>query len=170
MAVCYNGDGSIVLKQDFTKEFSDKFTKLAIPFDEKMSFMCNDKGLLQFMIYARHYFVWELIELLEENVEMIDSGRLWFSCYDEDSMCDDEGFPFIIFIEIKDGKVYNQSLNKRLPEEWMFYNTDQEWFDNERNKKEKEEQELMEKIEEERKNQSQIEMKQSDNNDDGLPF
>lgn len=49
--------------------------------------------LLEFETYARHYFMSNLIEMLEENIEDVECGNIWFSCHDEDSS-DEEGFSF----------------------------------------------------------------------------
>lgn len=121
MAICYHGDGKLLLNADKEKEFTEKFMKLAKLYDEEMMFLkfsCNENNLMEFSNYARHYFINDLIDMLNENIDCIKCGEVWFSCYDEDSFNDKEGFPFMEFYEIKDGILYEQTLYKRLTLGW----------------------------------------------------
>ena len=52
--------------------------------------------------------------------DSVECGNIWFSCHDEDSS-DEEGFPFINFVEISNGKLYKQTLYRRLPCDWTFH-------------------------------------------------
>lgn len=120
MAICFYGDGTILLKKENAKEFVDKFIELAKQYktDDKITY--KKDVLLEFETYARHYFMSNLIEMLEENIEDVECGNIWFSCHDEDSS-DEEGFPFINFVEISNGKLYKQTLYRRLPCDWTFH-------------------------------------------------
>jgi hypothetical protein len=37
-------------------------------------------------------------------------------------------FPFVMLMEIVDGKLYEECMNTRLPYDWSFFNVDNEWF------------------------------------------
>lgn len=127
MSICFHGSGTIKLKKENKDEFAKKFLEIAKPYDSNMSFMCNDDGLLQFINYARHFFMSDISDMLEKNVEMIDFGSLEFICYDEDGSPKNP-FSHIITLEIVDGKVYEESLDTRLPCDWEHYYADNEWF------------------------------------------
>ena len=127
MSICFTGYGSITLKKETAQDFADKFKELLSKSDENARFMCNEEGLLQFESYARHYFIDECKALIENNIEKINEGRIWFNCDDEDGN-PNAPFPFRILIEIVDGKLYEESLNTRLDMGWEHYNADIEWF------------------------------------------
>lgn len=118
MAICFHGEGEILLKEDKTKEFIDKFIELSKSYDENTNFSCNENNLFKFNNYARHYFMVDLKELLNQNIDSIKCGQIWFSCYDEDCFNDEEGFPFMHFFEMKKGVFYEQTLYKRLSFGW----------------------------------------------------
>lgn len=127
MAVCFDGHGTIRLKKETAQDFADKFKELLDKYDKDCPFMCNEDGLLQFKNYARHFFMGDCKDLIESNIEKVEDGRLWFNCHDEDGSCDNP-FPFAVMIEIVDGKVYEETLETRLPYDWSFHFVDGEWF------------------------------------------
>lgn len=128
MAVCFDGHGSIRLKKETAQEFADKFKELLGKYDGDGKFMCNEDGLLQFKNFARHFFMSDCKQLIEDNIDKIIDGRLWFNCDDEDGSCDNP-FPFAFLVEIVDGKVYEETLETRLPYDWSFHFVDWKWFE-----------------------------------------
>lgn len=66
------------------KEFGEKFKELQDKFDKSGRFLCDNDGLIQFVNYARHYFMSDCKQLIEDNLDSIEEGRLWFNCDDED--------------------------------------------------------------------------------------
>jgi hypothetical protein len=120
MAICFHGNGTILLKKENAKKFVDKFIELAKQYGTDDKITCEKDVLLKFETYARHFFMSDLIEMLKENIENVECCDAWFSCDDEDSF-DDEGFPFINFIEISNGKIYEQTLYRRLPCDWLYH-------------------------------------------------
>lgn len=167
MGVWYHGDGKIVLK----KECADEFVKAV---SQLFNDAHNNRGdeyyelvhgvFFKFSNYARHYFLWELIDIIKDNVDKIDSGQIWFNCDDEDCFNDEHGFPFIIFVEIKDGKVYEESLHRRLHSDWTLLEGNEDWHS-------------PEQIEERRKYREKVERQIEEAklhpiqyNDDDLPF
>ena len=128
MAICYHGNGCILLKKETAKEFSDKFNEQMKKYIGRSDSMCNDEGLLQFKNYARHYFIDDCRKLIEENIEQVDEGRLWFNCHDEDGS-PERPFPQTILLEITGGKVYEETLHTRLNVDWDMRNADYEWFE-----------------------------------------
>lgn len=127
MSVFFDGHGTIRLKKEKASEFADKFKELSGKYDRDGKFMCNEDGLLQFKNFARHFFIKDCKQLIEDNIDKIIDGRLWFKCDDEDGSCD-RPFPFVFMFEIVDGKVFEESLETRLPYDWSFHNVDSEWF------------------------------------------
>lgn len=127
MAVCFDGHGTIRLKKETAKDFADKFKELLGKYDGDGNFMCNDDGLLQFKNFARHFFMRDCRQLIEDNIDLVEDGRMWFKCDDEDGSVDNP-FPFAVMVEIVDGKVYEETLNTRLPYDWSFHYVDCEWF------------------------------------------
>lgn len=121
MAICFNGDGSIRLKKETAKEFTAKFKKLSEEYDSNSDLTCNDNGLLQFRNYARYSFISDCKQFIEDNVDSVKNGKVWFSCHDEDGSVD-KPFPFTVLLEVVDGKVYEETLHTRLPYDWDFYN------------------------------------------------
>lgn len=127
MSVCFHGYGSIRLEKETAQEFADKFKELLEKYNGNKKFMCNEDGLLQFKNFARHFFMSDCKQLIEDNIDKIIDGRLWFKCDDEDGSCD-RPLPFVFMVEIVDGKVFDENLETRLPYDWSFHNVDSEWF------------------------------------------
>lgn len=127
MSVFFDGHGTIRLKKEKASEFADKFKELSGKYDRDGKFMCSEDGLLQFKNFARHFFMRDCKQLIEDNIDKIIDGRLWFKCDDEDGSCD-RPFPFAFMFEIVDGKVFEENLETRLPYDWSFHNVDSEWF------------------------------------------
>lgn len=167
MGVCFKSSGIILLKNDYKDSFIKGFLDIAVPFDDNIHYMSNDDGLFQFFNYARHYFMSEIIEYIRENIVMVDSCQIWFECDDEDdNSSDGSGFPFIVFVEVCNGKLYEECLSRRLPCEWVYHVGDMEWFSNER---EKENERLLKKFDDMHNddNNDVIHYKKDDND---LPF
>ena len=159
MAICFNGHGMIVVKEDKVKEFYDEFKELCEKYDNFGKVTFNDRGLIQFNNYARHYFMSDVNDFIEKHIEWIVSGRLWFGCDDEDGSVKNP-FPCKVLIEIADGKVYEEAIHTRLGSFW-----EQEIFLmlSKKNKSEDEKEEDRLKIDE-------IMKKSKNNNDDEFPF
>jgi hypothetical protein len=127
MAICFNVHGTIRLKKECVYDFKVKFDELLKKYDNNSQTMCNEEGLFQFIGYTRHHFIDDCRELIEENIGLIEDGRIWFDCYDEDGSVENP-FPFVMLMEIVDGKLYEECMNTRLPYDWSFFNVDNEWF------------------------------------------
>ena len=127
MSVCFHGYGSIRLKKETAQEFADKFKELLEKYSGNKKFMCNEDGLLQFKNFARHFFMSECKQLIEDNIDKIIDGRLCFNCGDEDGSCD-RPFPFYVLVEIVNGKLFEETLETRLPGDWYLRYADGEWL------------------------------------------
>lgn len=158
MAICFNGHGMIVVKEDKVKEFYDEFKELCEKYDQLGKIRYNERGLIEFDNYARHYFMSDAYDLVKKRIEWIVEGRIWFSCDDEDGSIKNP-FPCKVLIEMADGEVYEEVINTRLNSFW-----EQEIFltlsRKEKSEAEKEEDRL--KIEEM--------MKKNNDNHNELPF
>lgn len=117
MAVCYKGSGKI---RTTTKELVDKFCELMQKYEgaKKITYdYCDYGALIMFENYARHYFIQECKQLIENNIDNIIDGRICFSCNDEDGSPDNP-FPLVIMFEIVNGKLYEEVLHTYLPYDW----------------------------------------------------
>lgn len=123
MAICFHGEGEIILKKETAKEFAEKFKQLSEKYDKETVFTCSEEGCLNFKNYARHFFMGECQNLIEENISSIIFGRLLFTCYDEDGSVN-KPFPFFIMNEIVDGNLYSEALHTRLPYELNYTTID----------------------------------------------
>ena len=121
MSICYNVRGNIVLEKETIKEVETKFSEIIKKYDNDCKFkIVEEHDLLSFKLYARHFIIGEIFDYLQDNIDKLYRGEIWFNCYDEDSFGDD-GFPFIIYIEVNNGKVEMQSLNRKLPYDWDMH-------------------------------------------------
>jgi len=116
MGICFNCHGSILLKKKGSTDFADKLSTLL---DEHGGgeVNLNDNGYLRFEKFARWNLIDECKDLIEKNVDDIEMGQVWFQCNDEDGTPDNP-FPFINVVEITGGKVYDETLETRLPYDW----------------------------------------------------
>ena len=128
MKIFFHGHGTIRLKKETANEFADKFQGLLGNYGSQHNFMCNDDGLLQFKNYANHFFIVDCIQLIKDNIDLIEDGRLWFKCNDEDESYKNP-LPFVLMLEIKEGQVYTESLYTRLRYDWDSRYVYEEWFD-----------------------------------------
>lgn len=119
MSIDYNGKGTIVVKE--TKDFPLAAISLLKKYDPSASFMLSRGGVFKFMFYGRHEFIEEFNHLMENHMDSIVHGQIWYTTT-EDSV------PFEIFVEIAQGEITTQSLNKKLPCEWLSL-VDVEWDD-----------------------------------------
>ena len=121
MSICFIGHGSVILKDEKANDFADKFKALLDSYDkEGHKFNCGENGYLTFRAYVRHGFVNECEQLIEDNIDSVEAGRLWFECHDEDGSIDSP-FPFTVLIEITNGKVFEETLHTRVPYDWDIY-------------------------------------------------
>ena len=171
MSICFHSSGVLLLKDKTNKDFSNGLSSILMKYDDRSGFMHNDNGLVQFFNYGRHYCMSDVIEYINNNVDMVDSAQIWFDCDDEDDLSGNgEGFPFEIFVEVCNGKVYEETLKRRLPCDWFHYTSDTKWFDSERKKKHEEMNKL---IEERKKEIEKRKLSENDGNEkynDDLPF
>jgi hypothetical protein len=165
MSVCFNGHGTILVKKERIEVFSNEFNEKFKEFDKFGKTMFNEYGLFQFKNYVRHYFIDEFKKFIEENVKYIEEGRVWFKCDEEDGSVKNP-FPFIILIEIVDGKIYEETLYTRIGEDWDMYVVDHDWFFNVSNEIEKEVEDIYDSVYD--KNKENEEQNLSDDSD--LPF
>lgn len=117
MAVCYNGNGKI---RTTNKEFVNKFRELMKKYEGSKNITydyCDYGALIMFDNYARMKFIVECKQLIENNIDNIIDGRLWFKCGDEDGSPDNP-FPCVIMFEIVNGKLYEEAINTHLPYDW----------------------------------------------------
>lgn len=127
MAICFHGYGSISLKKESAMKFADAFKDALEKFGNDNRYMCNEDGLFQFENYARHYFMEDCKQLIEDNLNDIIDGRIWFRCDDAGGNSSNP-FPFEIMIEIVDGKIYEEGLRTRLSSDWSDHVPDYGWF------------------------------------------
>lgn len=113
MSICFEGYGWILLKEGATEEFVKSLTELLRQFDINCEIKHETK-YIQFKNYARHHFMAECKKILEENISMIEGGRLYFDCNDEDGTVKSP-FPYRIAIEIAEGQIFEEQMLTRLP-------------------------------------------------------
>lgn len=73
--------------------------------------------------YANYHAIEEIGELLENNIDLVDQAQIYFNCHDEDG-CETHPFPFVVFIEVANGKVYREELLTRLDFQWNILEED----------------------------------------------
>lgn len=71
----------------------------------------------RFNSYANYLAIDAIQELLQNNIDLVDTARIYFDCHDEDGSTTNP-FPFIVMIEATDGKVFKEELNTRLDCQW----------------------------------------------------
>lgn len=121
MAICFHGNGIIKLSDVSTDIFKDRLIELIKEYDRFCEIDYEEEyKVLEFKNYARHYFMDDIKKLISENKSCIHSGKLYFTCYDEDPF-DADGFPFHFYIEIDGGEIFEQKLMTKLPSYWEFY-------------------------------------------------
>lgn len=130
--ICFNSNGCIILKEDIQqkdKQMLQNAIDMTIhKYDSDADYMNNDTTLIQYQLYANYHFNDFIIELLEDNIHLIDTAKLEFTCYDEEIHLTEDGFPFMIYVEVVDGKLKEQRLYRKLPTAWDVYRTDIDWF------------------------------------------
>ena len=171
MAICYHSDGKIVLNKETSAEFvkgiAPIFDKYKNDYDKKDDYKLIKDKLFTFSNYRRHFFVWDIKEYIEANVDKIDSAQLWFRCDDEDCFDDEHGFPFLMFDEVKDGKLYEQTLYRRLYSDWEYQEGSEDFYSDER---QEEMRKRREEMAEREKKPIKIVVGARDDDDDDLPF
>lgn len=124
MAIFFNGRGKIRVKKEVAQDFINDFNKLFKDYDlgDEVSYneiSYNENGVLEFRNYARHFFIRDCAQLIDRNIDKIIEGKLWFICDDEDGSCD-RPFPYIMQFEIVDEKLYEDTIETRLPYDWEY--------------------------------------------------
>ena len=117
MAVRFNNRGKI---RTNTKEFVDKFRELMQKYEGSKNITydyCDYGALIMFDNDARVKFIDECKQLIENNIDYIIDGRIWFNCNDEDGS-PDKPFPMVIMFEIVNGTLYEEVLHTYLPYDW----------------------------------------------------
>ncbi len=127
MAICFHGSGTIRLKkrEEFIKQFKELLNQCDS--DTTRFIYKEEEGIIQFKNYAKYIFIDDCKEIIEKYINEIEEGKLHFDCFDQDGNCE-KPFPFKIMIEIVDGKLYEETLNTRLPFDWSVRFVDFDWF------------------------------------------
>lgn len=125
MSIFISARGSLALKRETAKTVADKIEKLL---DNHGEFRFDERGLLFFAVDARASFEDKCMAIIKENIELINAGRICFTC-DEIDGSPECPAPFRFMYEIVDGKIYEEKTYTRLVEGWEYYYLDN---DNER--------------------------------------
>ena len=128
MSVCYHINGLMSLKEGKARDFADRLDDLLDKYDDSHDSKLTDDGRFMFQAYCRWGVIDDTQKLMADNIESINEGQVWFTCYDEDGS--DHGFDFMIYREIHDGVIDESSLVTRMPFDWRHYNEDVEWTEN----------------------------------------
>jgi len=120
MSICFNGRGNIRLKKETAKEFTDKIEGLLKKCNEHSFKYDSDKNVFYFDNYARYTFMEDCKQIIEDNIDLIEEGKIFFVCDDEDGSVENP-FPFMIMYEIVEGKFYEETLKSRLPFDWELH-------------------------------------------------
>lgn len=175
MSICYDTYGDIKLNQK-NQEFADKLQEIILSYDKHDSKFrySEEKELIQYRGYGRHYIIDSICKLLEEYKDFIKIGKVVFYCTDEDGSLE-RPFPIKVIFEIRDGKTYGQEVNTILPAYWEYYEADDQWWaqlrkEDKKKQKKEEIQHRLHHIKYKFTNFFKRFKKKKNDNDDGLPF
>lgn len=123
MSICFYSNG-LILMDNKNSDFINKFGDLCLKYDNNCLFKMNSENVIKFKLYARHYFMSEFEELVNEYINDINSGQIHFTCDDEDGSFDNP-FPNYVYVEICEGKYFEQSIVTRFSYDWGYgFNSD----------------------------------------------
>lgn len=126
MGIDYHGYGTLVLnKEKDNKEFITELQTLITIADssDKLKMVEDEKWgtVLQFTVFARRTILDASIELFEKYLDNIKEAQVWFDTSDDDYPTSENGRQYMVFIEIADGRMTQQTFYRRLPIEWGSY-------------------------------------------------
>lgn len=126
MSICMHVFGLIQYKEVPEKYPTDILKK----YDEDVPVL--ERGAL--FQTTEGYAHWPVIEkiksYLEENASNIEGAHFQFSNYDDDDA------PYLVQLEVAEGKVYEDVLERHLSCEWQFHVQDSTWMINTSERKE----------------------------------
>ena len=105
-------------KIDFITKLKDLFVKYNQNSGEGFDY--DNENALCFSLYARHYFMSDIINLLEEYKETIDKATLFCNA-DADDFPANEPFPFLTYVEVINNTVEEQTLYRKIDGMWSHY-------------------------------------------------
>ena len=116
----YHVSGTIFTKETINEQLKEEAISLLTPEEIYSKYRIED-NCIQFYLYISWQFENLLSKWLEQHLNEIESGEIYFTCYDEDHGED------VIRYQIIENHINRQSMTNILPPEWNC-RVNHDWF------------------------------------------